>query len=91
MQEVLKALNRLVEDHVVENYAIGGAIAASFHIEAVQTEDVDAFVFLPQASGGVLSLTLLYHALQTFGGVVEGAHVRFGEWRCKFLLTQMPW
>lgn len=44
MQEVLQALNHLVADGIIESYAIGGAIAASFYIKAVQTEDVDAFV-----------------------------------------------
>lgn len=45
MQAVLTALNRLVNDGVVENDTIGGAVGAAFYSEAVQTEDVDAFVF----------------------------------------------
>ena len=46
MQAALRSLNQLVADNVIEQYAIGDAIGASFYVEAVQTEDIDAFVFL---------------------------------------------
>ncbi|MGH9590291.1 MAG: hypothetical protein ACRD25_07835 [Terracidiphilus sp.] len=41
MRAALEALNRLLADRVIENYAIGGAIAASFYLPAMQTEDID--------------------------------------------------
>lgn len=45
-RKALKALNGLVADGVIATYAIGGVVGAAFYIEAVQTEDLDAFVFL---------------------------------------------
>ena len=40
MEAVLKALNHLLKSRLIENYAIGGAIGASFYIEAMQTEAI---------------------------------------------------
>ena len=85
MQAALKALNQLALDGVIAGYAIGGAIGASFYIDAVQTEDIDAFVFLPVSASGLVSLTPVYAALQQQGGEIEGAHVRFGNWPLQIL------
>ena len=85
MQEVLRALNRLVADRIIAQYAIGGAIGASFYISAAQTEDVDAFVFLPHYSAGLVLLSPVYDALTAMGGIVDGEHVRFGNWPLQIL------
>ena len=85
MQSVLRALNRLVVDGVIETYAIGGAIGAAFYINAAQTEDVDAFMFLPSSGSGLVLLTPVYEALVSLGGVVDGEHVRFGAWPLQVL------
>lgn len=90
MRDIFVALNRLVADGVIETYAIGGAIAASFYISAVQTEDVDAFVFLPEAPSGLISLTSIYSALERLGGVQEREFVRFGEWPLQILPDATP-
>jgi hypothetical protein len=85
MREALLALNQLVTDGLVETYAIGGAVGASFYIQAMQTEDVDAFVFLPKQTGGLVLLTPVYEALVKLGGVVEREYVRFGSWPLQVL------
>ena len=85
MQAVLKAMNRLVADGVVGSYAIGEAIGASFYLPAMQTEDIDVFVFLPAGSGVLVSLTPIYDALKALGGKVEREYVRFGNWPVQIL------
>lgn len=85
MQAALRALNQLVADKVIEQYAIGGAIGASFYIEAVQTEDVDAFVFMAPSPSGLLTLSPIYEALTRLGGIVENEYVRFAEWPVQIL------
>jgi hypothetical protein len=85
MQAALKALNQLVADGVIGAYAIGGAIGASFYIDALQTEDIDAFVFLKPPHAGLISLTPIYDALKAQGGVEEREYVRFGEWPVQIL------
>jgi hypothetical protein len=85
MQAALRALNRLVADGVIGNYAIGGAIGASFYIDALQTEDIDVFVILPVALSGLVSLTPIYQALLAQGGIEEREYIRFGEWPVQVL------
>ena len=85
MRAALEALNRLVADRILENYAIGGAIGASFYLPAMQTEDLDVFVFLPHASGPLVTLAPVYKALQAQGGLIEGEYVRFGKWPVQIL------
>jgi len=90
MQDALRALNQLVSDGLIDAYAIGGAIGASFYIEAMQTEDVDAFVFLPGSSTGLVLLTPIYAALSKLGGLVEREYVRFGSWPLQILTDATP-
>ncbi len=85
MQAALKALNRIVADGVIEDYAIGGAIGASFYLPAMQTEDIDVFVFLPAVSGPIVTLTPVYYALKALGGEVEREYIRFGNWPVQIL------
>ncbi len=85
MQTVLRALNQLIADGVIEIYAIGGAVAAAFYITAAQTEDIDAFMVLPTSASGLVLLTPVYEALTALGGIVEGEYVRFGSWPLQIL------
>ena len=85
MQEALRSLNQLVVDRIIEQYAIGGAIGASFYLEAMQTEDIDAFVFMKPSTGGPLSLAPIYDALVALGGSIEREYVRFAEWPVQIL------
>ncbi len=90
MDAALRALNRLVADGVIEDYAIGGAIGASFYLPAMQTEDIDVFVFLPPSSGPLVTLTPVYEALKSLGGEVEREYVRFGPWPVQILTDASP-
>lgn len=90
LQAALKAMNRLVADGVIQNYAIGGAIGASFYLPAMQTEDIDVFVFLPAGQGLLVSLTPVYDALKTMGGIVEREYVRFADWPLQILTDANP-
>jgi len=90
MQEALRALNRLVYDGVIEAYAIGGAVGASFYIDALQTEDIDAFIFFPEPPSGLFLITPIYEALSAQGGVIEREYVRFGSWPLQILTDATP-
>ena len=90
MHAALRALNRLVADRVIRNYAIGGAIGASFYLPAMQTEVIDVFVFLPSSSGPLIASAPVYEALRAMGGEVEGEHVRFGPWPVQILTDANP-
>jgi hypothetical protein len=72
MKRTLQVLNELERDGVVECYAIGGAMAATFYVEPLLTFDLDVFVILPQDAGNLLSLARLYGELRSRGHVEEG-------------------
>ena len=44
MKEALRVLAELVAEGVIEDYAIGGAMGATFYLEPVVTMDLDVFV-----------------------------------------------
>jgi hypothetical protein len=72
MKRTLQVLNELERDGVVERYAIGGAMGATFYVEPLLTFDLDVFVILPKDAGNLLSLAPLYEALRSRGYTEEG-------------------
>lgn len=90
LDKALIALNEIVAEGVISNYAIGGAVGASFYIDPMQTQDVDAFVFMKPEPNGLLSLTPIYAALAAKGGIVKGEHIVIGEWAIQVLPAYKP-
>ena len=72
MKRTLEVLNELERAGVIERYAIGGAMGATFYVEPLLTFDLDVFVMLPQDTDGLLSLTPLYEALRAQGHTEDG-------------------
>ena len=84
MKRTLQVLNELEREGVVERYAIGDAMGATFYVEPLLTFDLDVFVLLPQSAAGMLSLAPLYEALRARGYTeerecvsIEGVPVQF--------------
>ena len=78
MRDTLKILLQIREEGVLADFAIGGAIAASFYTPAVATEDLDIFAFLKPSASGLLVLTPMYARLQELGGRIENEYVVIG-------------
>ena len=86
MKRTLEVLNKLVSEHVIDDYAIGGAMGAMFYTEAVSTMDLDVFVLFPDAAGLIL-LEPIYSKLKEWGYLpdehekecvgIEGTPVQF--------------
>ncbi|HBF33604.1 TPA: hypothetical protein DDW35_03475 [Candidatus Sumerlaeota bacterium] len=89
MEKVLQTLNSLVEDGVLGQYAIGGAMAAMFYAEPVMTFDLDVFVVLPH-QGLLITLTPLYDALQKRGYEAQGECVNIEGVPVQFLPAYNP-
>ena len=78
MRRVITILNDLEKEGVIENYALGGAIALLFYSEPISTEDLDVFIFLPgkeKNKDKFITLEPLYDAIEKKGGKAEGEHV----------------
>jgi|SRR5208282_325218 len=88
MKATLEAVNQMQADGVIGKYAIGGAVGATFYLEPAATFDVDIFVTLPTAPGGVLlSLAPIYDYLKARGGRVQHEHIVIGGWPVQFLAS----
>ena len=91
MKKALLALNSIKQSGVIDDYAIGGAIAASFYIEAINTEDVDVFLFVSASENSILlSLRPIYDALEQLGGRIEKEYIVIGDWPIQILPAYSP-
>ncbi|HEY6251533.1 MAG TPA: hypothetical protein VI685_16360 [Candidatus Angelobacter sp.] len=86
MKETLETINRMQADGIIGQYAIGGAVGATFYLEPAATLDVDIFVMLPEVSeSSLVSLSPIYEFLASHGYKLEGEHVIIGTWPVQFL------
>ncbi len=72
--DVYRALNALVEEKVVEKYAVCGGTAALFYAETSFTYDIDIFVFLSQ-SGLIIDLGPIYRWAEPQGFTARDEHL----------------
>ena len=76
MKETLELLNRMKREGVLEDYAIGGAVASIFYIEPATTYDLDVFVRLPEDDESSLTIMKpLFTWLQREGYDFLGEHI----------------
>ena len=105
IKEVIETINRMQADAVVERYAVGGAVAATFYLEPVATLDVDVFVEFHTESGArIVSPEPIFKyksplSSQLLAGVVvtEWSRPTFaaigrceGRWRLASLRPSLP-
>ncbi|MBD3322033.1 MAG: hypothetical protein GF350_13125 [Chitinivibrionales bacterium] len=70
MEKTLQVINKLQETGLINKYAIGGAMAATFYVEPILTYDLDIFIILPE-SISLAPLSSIYEYLQNKGYTVE--------------------
>ena len=91
IQAVLVTINRMVADGVIEHYAIGGAVGATFYLEPISTLDVDIFVSFRAEPGRVLiSPQPIFDYLTARGCSVQGEHLVIAGWPVQFLPPTSP-
>ena len=90
MRDTLRVLLQLRDEGTLAQFAIGGAIAASFYTPAVATEDLDIFAFLKPSASGLLLLTPLYDRLRELGGRIENEYVVIAQWPVQILPAYTP-
>jgi hypothetical protein len=89
--EIIKAVNKMLSDSVIENYAIGGAVGATFYLEPVATLDVDVFVtFKAEPGNSLVSPKPIFDYLKAQGSRMEGEYIIIGGWPVQFLPPTGP-
>jgi hypothetical protein len=86
MQATLAVINHMQAEGVIGQYAIGGAVGATFYLEPSATLDIYVFVSLKQPPGSALvSLAPIYDYLTARGCKVEGEYLVIEGWPVQFL------
>lgn len=84
--QVISVVNQMQSDGVIERYAIGGAVGATFYLEPVSTLDVDIFVsFRPEPGSLLISPQPIFDYLRERGCLVEGEYIMIAGWPVQFL------
>ena len=91
IKAVITTVNRMQADGVIDRYAIGGAVGATFYLEPVATLDVDIFVaFRPGPGSLLVSPQRIFDYLKAHGGTMEGEYIIIGGWPVQFLPPTGP-
>lgn len=90
MEKTLRVLNRMVKDGVIEQYAIGGAVAAIFYVEPINTNDVDVFFHVKDPSAELDILAPLYEYLSGLGYSGHKETIDIEGWPVQFLPVFNP-
>jgi hypothetical protein len=80
----------MVKDGVIEQYAIGGAVAALFYIEPINTNDLDVFFHVKDTSAGLDILAPLYRYLSDLGYKGRREAIDIEGWPVQFLPVFNP-
>lgn len=89
MKHALQAINDLQRADLIQAFAIGGAMGATFYLEPVSTYDLDIFVVF-EHEPLILTLTPIYDFLKAQGHEPEGEAVKIGNWPVQFLPACQP-
>ena len=74
LADVLRAANDLVAAGLIEDYALGGALAAIYYVEPFATYDAD-IIFVAAEKGLTAGIPAIYSHLQKRGWRVEREHL----------------
>jgi hypothetical protein len=91
IREAIAAINEMQADGVIERYAIGGAVGATFFLEPNATLDVDIFVtFKAETGSAIASPKPIFDYLKARGGAVQGEYIVISGWPVQFLPPTGP-
>lgn len=84
--EIFAAANNLRDAGLIEDYALGGALAAIRYTEPFTTYDADIF-FVPADQGLSAGIPAMFEQLQRLGHGIEGEHTLVGGFPVQWLAT----
>ena len=84
LAEIMRAANDLRAARLIEDWALGGALAAIYYVEPYTTYDADIF-FIPSDKGLTAGIPAIYEHLQARGWKLERAHLLIQDFPVQFL------
>lgn len=86
MKATLEVINRMQSDSVIDKYAIGGAVGATFYLEPSATLDIDVFVSFQNTPGSsLITMAPIYDYLTARGHKTDGEYIVIEGWPVQFL------
>jgi len=85
MKGTLQVINQMVADGVIDGYVIGGAIAATYYLEPINTSDVGIFFHIAISASGLATLSPLYAYLRERGHEPKDETIEIAGWPVQFL------
>ncbi len=86
MKRTLQAINNLKKKGIIGDYAIGGAVASFFYLEAALTEDLDVFIHTDSGKHDIITLSPLFESLAEEGyREFRREGIIIGKWPVQFL------
>jgi hypothetical protein len=86
IREVIETINQMQADGIIDRYAIGGAVGATFYLEPVSTLDVDIFMDLHANKGSaVIDMEPIFHYLKDKGWSMEGQYIVIADSPVQFI------
>ena len=84
LADVLRAANELLSAGLIEDYALGGALAAIYYVEPFTTYDAD-IIFVASDKTLSAGIHAIYSHLQSKGWRVEREHLLIKDFPVQFL------
>ncbi len=91
IKDVITAINGMRREGVIERYALGGAVGATFYLEPVATLDVGVSVSFKAIPGRVtIGVQPIFDHMKALGASVDGEYLVIGGWPVQFLPPTSP-
>lgn len=87
LSDAFRVVNDFQGQGVIEQYAVGGAMAMLFWAEPVVTFDLDVFILLPATASPIISLEPLYDAVRRQGFEVVAEHALIHGTPIQFIVS----
>lgn len=88
---VFRVLSDMVDEGVISNYAVGGAVAAIFYIEPRETFDLDIFFVLgKEPSSPLMPLEAIYDYAREKRFETAAEFIKIHGWAVQFLESSTP-
>ena len=92
MEKTIQFIKQMLKKKIINDYAVGGAMALAFYTEPAVTFDLDVFVFLSptQQTKILLSLADIYDYCKSQQCKIENAHIMIAGIPVQFLPAHNP-
>lgn len=87
MQKTLQIINKLLEEKIIDRYAIAGGMAQFYYIEPSVTYDLDLIVHVSGEESTLNPLKGIYDWADKYGYKTENEHILIGGIPVQFLLA----